>query len=153
MFLNNNCKQIAAVVQKHCPAPPSSQLTVLKKLERKTCRTNGAFNQGALIIPNNGPMIDWRRLEKMLDANDPGEINDNEEDDDEIHQDEINEYLNKVQEQRAELRNNLRQQFEQLCSNSCKECLLQQKYPHHHHQQPKAKTTTNSQQKQQNLKM
>jgi hypothetical protein len=90
---------------------------VLKKLERKTCRTNGAFNQGALIIPNNGPMIDWRRLEKMLDANDPGEINDNEEDDDEIHQDEINEYLNKVQEQRAELRNNLRQKFEQLCAN------------------------------------
>ena len=45
---------------------------MLKKLERKTCRTNGAFNQGALIIPNNGPMIDWRRLEKMLDANDPG---------------------------------------------------------------------------------
>jgi len=113
----DNCKQIAAVVQKHCPAPPSSQLTVLKKLERKTCRTNGAFNQGALIIPNNGPMIDWRRLEKMLDANDPGEINDYEEDDDEIHQDEINEYLNKVQEQRAELRNNLRQKFEQLCAN------------------------------------
>ena len=46
-----------------------------------------------------------------------GEINDNEEDDDEIHQDEINEYLNKVQEQRAELRNNLRQKFEQLCAN------------------------------------
>ena len=47
---------------------------MLKKLERKTCRTNGAFNQGALIIPNNGPMIDWRRLEKMLDANDPGKL-------------------------------------------------------------------------------
>ena len=46
-----------------------------------------------------------------------GEINDYEEDDDEIHQDEINEYLNKVQEQRAELRNNLRQKFEQLCAN------------------------------------
>ena len=58
----------------YSPAPPSSQLTVLKKLERKTCRTNGAFNQGALIIPNNGPMIDWRRLEKMLDANDPGKL-------------------------------------------------------------------------------
>lgn len=149
----DKCKQTAAVVQKHCPAPPSSQLTVLKKLERKTCRTNGAFNQGALIIPNNGPMIDWRRLEKMLDANDPGEINDNEEDDDEIHQDEINEYLNKVQEQRAELRNNLRQKFEQLCangrwvenfcqkSNSCKECLLKQRYSNQQ-QQPKAKTKT-----------
>ena len=44
-----------------------------------------------------------------------GEINDNE--DDEIRQDEIDEYLNKVQEQRAELRNNLRQKFEQLCAN------------------------------------
>merc|ERR1711874_692212 len=97
------------------PSPPTSQqsnhvtpLTVLKKLERKTCRTALQQDQGDFIIPNNRPMISIIKLDKMLDAIDTGEGNYNDDTDDEIPQEEIQQYLSEVQEQRDELRQNLR---------------------------------------------
>ena len=63
------------------PSPPTSQksnhvtpLTVLKKLERKTCRTALHQDHGDFIIPNNRPMISIIKLDKMLDAIDTGEF-------------------------------------------------------------------------------
>jgi len=133
------------------PSPPTSQqsnhvtpLTVLKKLERKTCRTALQQDHGDFIIPNNRPMISIIKLDKMLEAIDTGEGNYNDDTDDEISQEEIQRFLSEVRPQRDELRQNLRQKFAELCANGhwfghfchkftpaskfCIRCLFQQQH-------------------------
>ena len=90
-------------------ASNASQL-IVSKLERKTCKQK---TKNSLVFKENEP-ISVLKLASMLDEN--GE-NIEEEDENQISQQEIEQYLREVSAERAELRRNLRQRFHQMCIN------------------------------------